>query len=115
MNPRYCFEIAEDLATRYCFSYIDTEDGLASILFDHLKVDVEEEMAFHNDDEPFRIVLCHIPRSQRKEFLQAVELLPALMAYAGKEGYEEYCLDLMRHAARFMEKRRGGDRITPLQ
>ena len=44
MNPRYCFEIAEDLSTRYCFSFVDTEDGLASFLFSHLKVDVEEEM-----------------------------------------------------------------------
>ena len=115
MNPRYCFEIAEDLSARYCFSFVDTEDGLASFLFSHLKVDVEEEMEFRYDDDPFRIVMCHIPRHQWEDFLRAIELLPGLMAYAGKEGYEEYCLDLMRNAAQFLRSRPDKGGLTPPQ
>ena len=115
MSHRYCIEIAEDLNTRYCFSYIDTEDELASVLFSHLKIDVEPEMEFHYDDDPFKIVMCHIPREQRKEFLRAVDLLPELMAYAGIEGYDEYCQDLMKKAARFLAGQKESGGITPLQ
>ena len=115
MNSMYCFEITDEFPDRCCFSYIDSEDGLASILFDHLKVDVEEEMVFHYDDDPFRIVMCHIPRNQREAFLRAIDLLPSFMAYAGKEGYEEYCLNLMGNAARYMRGRQEEDRVTPLQ
>ena len=101
MKPGCCFEIADDLSARYCFAYVDTTDGLADLLFRHLKVDVEQEMVFHYDGDPFRIVMCHIPREQRDVFLRAVDLLPGLMAYAGKEGYDEYCEDLAEKARRY--------------
>ena len=115
MKPRYCFEIAEDLSTHYCFSYMDTVDNLADFLFDHLKINVEPEMEFHYDDDPFKIVMCRVPRSQREDFLNAVDLLPGLMEYAGKTGYDAYCMDLMRNAARFIMKNREAQRISPLQ
>ena len=115
MKPRYCFEIAEDLSTHYCFSYMDTVDNLADFLFSHLKIDVEREMEFHYDDDPVKIVMCKVPRDKREAFLEAVDLLPDLMAYAGKTGYDDYCMDLMRNAARFIMKNRQAQRITPLQ
>lgn len=115
MNGRYYVEIADGLSTHYCFSYIDTLDNLADFLFDHLKIDVEREMEFHYDDDPFKIVMCHIPRQQRAAFLRAVGLLPALMAYAGQEGYDEYCMDFMLNAARYMKNRQETQGITPLQ
>ena len=115
MKPRYCFEIAEDLSTHYCFSYMDTVDNLADFLFDHMKINVEHEMEFHYDDDPFKIVMCRVPRSQREDFLNAIDLLPGLMEYAGKTGYDAYCMDLMRNAARFIMKNREAQRISPLQ
>lgn len=115
MKPRYCFEIAEDLSTHYCFSYIDTVDNLADFLFHHLKIDVEPEMEFHNDDDPFKVVMCKVPRDQREEFLKAVDLLPGLMDYVGKTGYDEFCLDLMKNAARYIMKNREAQKVSPLQ
>lgn len=115
IRPRYYFEIAEDLATCYCFAYVDTVDDLASFLFAHLHVDEERELEVHYDDDPFKIVMCHIPRQQREAFLEAVGLLPELMAYAGKEGYDDYCLALTLKAANFLARQKDGGRLTPLQ
>ena len=107
MNPRYCIEIADGTTTHYYFSYIDTDDNLADFLFSHLKIDLEREMEFHYDNDPFKIVMCRIPQEQRELFLKAVDLLPGLMAYVGKTGYEEYCVDLMTNAARFLDEKQG--------
>ena len=44
-----------------------------------------------------------------------MEMLPGLMEYAGKTGYDEFCVDLMRRAVRYMEGRKGAERTSPLQ
>lgn len=115
MNRSYYFEITDGPSTHYVFSYFDTPDNLADCLFDHLKIDVVREMEFHNEGDPFKIVMCHIPRRQRAEFLRAVRLLPDLMEYAGQEGYDEFCIDFMMNADRFMKNRQETQGITPLQ
>ena len=115
MKSRYCFEIADDISAYYCFSYIDSEDNLADFLFKQMKVNVEPQMEFHNDDDPFKIVMCRIPRQQREAFLEAVDMLPGLMAYVGRAGYDEYCLDLMKSASQFLAEGKMANRITRLQ
>ena len=102
MGRRYCIEIAEEQSPYYCFSYIDTEDHLADCLFSHLKVNVEFQAEFSCDRDPYRIILCRIPREQRKAFLRSVGLLPGLMAYAGKTDYDEYCAAFMENARRYV-------------
>ena len=104
MSQRYVAEISYGLSTHYGFSYIDTEDGLADLLFKHLKVDVIPDTEVHGDGEPYRIVMCKVPREQREEFLRAIELLPALMEYAGKTDYEDYCRQFFTKVYRWMEK-----------
>lgn len=98
MISDYVAEIAYGLSTHYGFSYIDTKDGLADLLFDRLKVDVIPDRVFSFDNDPYRIIMCKIPRNQREAFLHAMELLPSLMAYAGNDDYEEYCRNFFRFA-----------------
>ena len=115
MALRYVAEITDGIPTHGCFSYIDTEDGLAVFLFDQMKIDVEIEMEFHYDDDPYKIVMCRIPRKQRNSFLQAIDLLPSFMAYAGRMGYEEYCQDFFMNAAQWLAERGTDRRPIPLQ
>ena len=119
MAHRYVAEIAYGLSTHYGFSYIDTEDGLADLLFDHLKVNVEPDMVFSSDGDPYRIIMCKVPRAQRDQFLRAIDLLPAFMAYAGRTDYEDYCRAFFLSAHRWVaeQKENGGqkDSISPLQ
>ena len=86
IKPRYLIEITDGPSMQYSFSYVDTEDNLAYLLFDHLDVDVEPDMEFHCDGDPYKIVVCRIPREHRDAFLRAIDLLPAFMDYAGKKG-----------------------------
>ena len=113
MKPRYCFEIADGPSTHYCFAYIDTVDNLADFLFDHMKIDVEHEMEFHYDDDPFKIVMCRVPRNQRETFLKAVDVLPGLMDYVGITGYHEYCTEIMQNAARFLKEKENPGNTPP--
>ena len=115
MNTGYYFEIVDGTPTHYCFSYIDSEDNLADFLFDHMKIIMEKEMEFHYNDDPFKVVMCRIPRRQREDFLKAIEVLPGLMAYAGREGYDEFCMDLMRNAAEYFSEKEEKAKITPLR
>ena len=115
MKHRYCIEIAEDLSTHYCFAYVDTPDNLADFLFSEMEVETEPVLEFHCEGDAFKIVMCRFPRHQREAFLDAVEMLPGLMEYAGKTGYDEFCVDLMRRAIRYMEGRKGAERTSPLQ
>jgi len=114
MKPRYCLEIAENRPAYYSFSYVDTPDNLANFLFSQMKVDAETETEFRFTGDPFKIVLCRIPRSQRESFLKAIDMLPGLMAYDGREGYKEYCLALARKAVRFLKAKEEGS-AAPLQ
>ena len=108
MNPKYYVEIADGATSQYCFSYIDTEDNLAALLFDHLKVDMQTDMVFQmEEDDPYRVVMVRIPRHQRGEFLWALDLLPGFMAYAGYEDYEEYCRAFFLQAHLYFRKNAG--------
>ena len=111
MKPGCCFEIADDLSARYCFAYVDTTDGLADLLFRHLKVDAEKEMVFRDEKDPYRIILCRIPRGQREAFFRAVDLLPAFMAYDGRGDYEDYCRGFFTTAYRYMVEKEDAERI----
>ncbi len=113
MNPRNCFEIADGLSTEDCFAYIDSVDNLADFLFGQLKIDMEREMEFHHDGEPFKIVMCRIPRNQRETFLKAIDVLPGLMDYVGIAGYHEYCTEIMQNAARFLKEKENPGNTPP--
>ncbi len=115
MALRYVIEITDDPSGHCCFSYIDTEDSLAGILFEHLKIDAEQEMVFHRDNDPYRIVVCRVPREQREAFLRAMDLLPSLMEYAGRTDYEEYCLEFFLYSERRLRENRNSGNITRLQ
>lgn len=107
-------EIAYGLSTHYGFTYIDTKDGLADLLFDHLKVDVIPDREFGFEKDPYRIIMCKVPRAQREAFLHAMEMLPFLMAYAGNEDYEEYCRNFFRLANSWMDEHEASEGL-PLQ
>ena len=55
-----------------------------------------------------QIHLRHVVVDRVIDALRAVDLLPGLMAYAGKEGYDEYCEDLAEKARRYLAGRRCG-------
>lgn len=113
---RYIAELTDGLSTHYTFSYIDTEDNLAALVFDHLKVDAEVDAVFQmEDDDPYRVVIVKIPRAQREAFLRAADLLPSFMAYAGKTDYEDYCREFFTKAARWLKEKETTGRSVPLQ
>ena len=96
---RYIAELTDGLSAYYSFAYIDTEDNLAALVFDHLKVDADVDAVFQmEEDDPYRVVIVKIPRAQREAFLRAADLLPSFMAYAGKADYEDYCLAFFTRA-----------------
>lgn len=109
----YYIEITDGPSADYHFAYFDSHDHLADFLFSHENLDVSVEGEFGADDDPYRIIMCSVPRNQRKHFLSTLALIPGLMEYAGREGYDEFCMDFMRGADRYMNRRAGG--ITPLQ
>lgn len=111
MGIRYCIEIQGGPAGTCCFAYVDSPDGLADILFRHLKVDAEKKMVFRNEKDPYRIILCRIPRGQREAFFRAVDLLPAFMAYDGRGDYEDYCRGFFTTAYRYMVEKEDAERI----
>lgn len=115
MVHRYVAEISYGLSAQYGFAYIDTEDGLADFLFHHFKIDVEPDTVFHYEGDPYRIVMCKIPRDQREAFLNAIDLLPSLMDYVGKTDYESYCLEFFMNAGRWLSEHEEDERTTPLQ
>jgi len=92
MNIRYCFELQDSPYLDPCFAYFDTPDHLAEFLFDHEHVDVAVEGEYSlRETDPYRIIICRIPKGQRDEFLKCIGLLPAFMSYAGHDDYESYC------------------------
>ena len=116
MPRRYVVELVDGPSTHYGFAYIDTEDNLAALIFDHLKMDVLTDLVYQLDeDDPYRVVLVRIPRTQREAFLHAIDLLPAFMAYAGKEDYEEYCRAFFTKAGRWLNGQGAAERSTLLQ
>jgi len=96
---RYCFEIADGFSPDDCFAYVDTEEHLAGFLFSYERVGMTIEEEFGADGDPYRIILCRVPRERRAAFLKVIDLLPGLMAYAGRKDYDAYCTDLMTRAA----------------
>ena len=116
MKYRLCIEISDGPSADCCFVYFDTVDNLADFLFDHMNIEVEREMEFrYHDDDPFKMVMCRIPIRQREAFLEAVEVLPGLMAYADKAGYKEYCLDVMKVISEKYQRRYSAESKTLLQ
>lgn len=114
MSDRYCIEIADGMTPYYCFSYFDTADHLADHLFSYLKVSTEIEMEFSNEENDYRIIMARIPREDRENFLRAIDLLPALMAYAGYTDYDEFCTNFLLDARDCLVTRQQKG-ITPLQ
>ena len=114
MIPDYFFEITDGLSADYCFSYFDTKDNLALLLFSHYHLDVTIEEVYGKEEEPYRIVLCRIPKEQREQFLRTLTLLPSMMAYAGHADYEDYCRAVMMEADSFRTEHDAAG-ITPLQ
>ena len=114
MRRRYCVEIADGPSPWCCFAYFDTADGLARLLFDYEKIEVETEDEFGAEGDPFVIVLCRVARKDREGFLKAIDILPSLMDYAGVKGYDAFCLGFLERAGR-VPAARGADRITLLQ
>ena len=115
MGSRYIFEISDGPSKHYHFAYFDTEDHLADFLFAHEHVDVTIEGEFGAEDDPYRIIMCQIPKDQRNRFLRCVEMMPELMEYVGKTDYDDFCRDFMMNAARFMNRREATRRSIPLQ
>ena len=97
MNPKYYMEIVDgDAPSPYdWFAYFDTDEYLAHFLFKHENVEVEVEGEYGKEEDPYRIILCRVPRKDRAVFLKVMNLLPAFMAYAGKTDYEAYCRERM--------------------
>ena len=113
---RYIAELTDGLSTHYSFAYIDTEDNLAALVFDHLKVDAEVDFVFQlEEDDPYRVVGVKIPRAQREAFLRAANLLPFFMAYAGKTDYEDYCREFFLKAHLWLKSKEAAGRSVPLQ
>ena len=117
MKRRYLFEITDGMSPFYTFAYFDTEDHLADFLFDREKVDVTVEGEFAAEDDPYRIILCHIPRKQREAFLRAVDDLPAWMAHLGKPDYDAFCIGFLLNANAYMKSGKAAGRpgSIPLQ
>lgn len=115
MGLRYFFVIDDKSPSNLSIAYIDTLDNLGDFAFDHLKVDKDVLMDFHYEGDPFKIVMCRVPKSQWKRLLSAIDALPRLMAYVGREGYDDYCKNLMNKAVGFLVSGRGPDRSLPLQ
>ena len=114
MGSRYIFEISDGPSQNYHFAYFDTDDHLAGFLFAQEHVDVTIEGEFGAEDDPYRIVMCKIPKKQRDRFLRCVEMLPGLMEYMGKTDYDDFCIEFMKGAARYMDRQEAGLGI-PLQ
>lgn len=104
MKRRYLFEIPDGPSPYYGFAYFDTEEHLADSLFarEHVDVTILGELEEEDVEEPFRFVLCRVPREQRSGFLRAIDDLPDLMSAMGKTGYDEFCQTVMLHAPQFM-------------
>lgn len=98
MSVRYCIEITEGTSPDYCFTYFDTADHLADHLFSYLKVFKKTEMEFSNGENDYRVIIARIHREGRASFLRVIDLLPALMAYAGYTDYDEYCRNFLLDA-----------------
>ena len=75
--------------------------------------DVKDRIRFREEDF-CRVVVVRVPRHRREAFFRAMNLLPAFMACAGREDYDDYCLDFFRHAGRSLGQR-NGENITPLR
>ena len=88
MSARYCIEITDGMSPDYCFTYFDTADHLADHLFSYLKVSKQTEMEFSNNENDYRVIIARIPREDRASFLRVIDLLPAMMAYAGYADYD---------------------------
>ena len=103
MRMRYCIEIKDAPPAECCFAYFDTEEFLARHLFEYEKIDLSVDEVYGTDDDPYLIIECRFPREQRAAFLHAIDMLPSLMAYAGKTDYDDYCRDRMMKAMQFMQ------------
>ena len=108
MKRRYIMEIGENSPLYYYFAYFDTEEYLADFLFHREKVDVTVEGEYWEEEEPFHIVQCRIPKAQRAAFLRAIDDLPDWMASLGRAGYDEYCHGFLRRAAEFRDRKAAG-------
>lgn len=98
MSARYCIEITDGMCPDYSFIYFDTAGHLADHLFSCLKVSRQPEMEFSNSENDYRVIMVRIPREDRAGFLRVVDLLPALMAYAGYTDYDEFCTNFLLDA-----------------
>ena len=110
MRARYYFEIVDSASPDCTFVYFDTAEHLADPLFAHLDVKIRVEGEYGNDEEPFRMIMCSVTRPQRESFLKIVDLLPAVMRYAGHTGYDAYCRGVMLQALKLGRGRLGAGR-----
>ncbi len=108
MKRRYCMEIGEYSPLYYYFAYFDNDEYLADFLFAREEVNVTVEGEYGNEDEPFHIIQCRIPKAQREAFLRAIDDLPEWMSRLGKKGYDSYCIGFLRQAAEFAARRAAG-------
>ena len=115
MGSRYIFEISDGPSQYYHFAYFDTDDYLADFLFAHEHVNVTIEGEYGAEDDPYRIIMCQVPKTQRNQFLSCIEMLPELMTYVGKTDYDDFCINFMTNAARYMARKEATRMITPLQ
>ena len=98
MSARYCIEITDGMCPDYCFIYFDTADHLADHLFSYLKVSKRTEMEFSNNENDYRVIIARILREDQDSFLRVIDLLPAVMAYAGYTDYDEFCRNFLLDA-----------------
>ena len=115
MGTAYFFEIKDEWSKDCCFSYFDTEEHLADFLFEYEKVDVTVDGEFGADDDPYRIILCHVPRNQRQGFLRALGMLPELMLHVGRMDYDQYCHTFMMDADQYLAEHKTDGKGIPLQ
>ena len=121
MKRRYIMEIGEYSPLYYYFAYFDTDEYLADFLFHREEVEVTVEGEYWEEEEkPFHIVQCRIPKTQRAAFLRAIDDLPDWMASLGRTGYDEYCHGFLRKAAEYRARKAavetsGRCRNIPLQ
>ena len=101
MKRRYLMEIAEYSPLYYYFAYFDNDEYLADVLFNRENVEVTVEGEYGNEDEPFHIIQCRIPKAQRDAFLRAIDDLPDWMTRLGRTGYDEYCRGFFRQVAEY--------------
>ena len=112
MLRRYLFEITDGPAPYYTFAYFDTEEHLAHFLFTRAELNVEIEGEYGAEEDPYRIIMCRVPKDQRDLFLLCIDHLPDFMEYAGEKDYDAFCQYFMGRADNWYAKHAsGGSRL----